>query len=373
MKWFATCARGLEPFLSKELYLLQAENIQEERGGVSFTGSMDFVYLTNLYLRTAVRILRPIHEGELTSKESLYDLVREVDWQKYLTLQHTFVVDCNIRDSLVTHSLYAAQLMKDAICDQFLEKCGQRPSVDLQNPMLQFNLHIYRNRVVISLDSTGDSLHKRGYRPHLHRAPLNEALACGLIMCTGWDGTTPLVDPMCGSAAIPIEAAWLATNRPPGLTRKQFCFQTWLDYDRQRWHDIRDEARSKVLKSLASPIIGSDIRGDAIRMAEQDARSAGVGSLIKFEKLDIYDCYPPDGYTTGTLLCNPPYGIRIGEMGDLRELYREIEPLFSERFAGWRCWIFTGNLALAKLIRLKVREKYHFMNGTISCQLLGYW
>src|SRR5207247_8076466 len=190
------------------------------------------------------------------SPEELYDAVRSVDWSSYLTPDQTLAVDCNLRDSHMTHSKYAALTVKDSICDQFVERCGRRPSVDVDTPMVGLNLHIHRDQAVLSLDSSGESLHKRGYRPVQTRAPLNEALAAALILQSGWRGETPFADPMCGGGTLAIEAAWIALRRPPGLTRRRFGFQGWMDFDIAEWAALRDEARAGVLKSLAAPVVG---------------------------------------------------------------------------------------------------------------------
>src|SRR5947199_4766857 len=202
-RFFATCARGLEPILADELRELGAAEIVPGRGGVHFAGDKALLYRANLWLRTAIRVLRPILEAPVTSPEELYDAVRSLDWTLYLTPDHTLAVDCNVRDSRLTHSKYAALRTKDAICDQFVERTGRRPSVDVDEPMVGLNLHIYRDQAVLSLDSSGESLHKRGYRPIQTRAPLNEALAAALILLSGWDRTTAFVDPLCGSGTLP--------------------------------------------------------------------------------------------------------------------------------------------------------------------------
>src|SRR5437660_7569105 len=210
MHFFATCGRGIESVLARELRDLGAEEIEPGRGGVRFAGNKALLYQANLWLRTAIRVLWPVLEAPVTSPEELYEAVRSVDWSQYLTPDHTLAVDCNVRDSQITHSHYAALKTKDAICDQFVERCGRRPSVDIERPMVQLNLHLYRDQAVLSLDSSGDSLHKRGYRPILTRAPLNEALAAAIVLLTGWRRDVPFVDPLCGSGTLPIEASWIA-------------------------------------------------------------------------------------------------------------------------------------------------------------------
>jgi putative N6-adenine-specific DNA methylase len=382
-RFFATCGRGIEPILADELRALGAADIAPGRGGVGFAGDLAMLYRANLWLRTAIRVLRPILETIVTTPDELYDAVRALDWSRYLTPEHTLAVDSNVRDSGITHSKYAALRVKDAICDQFVEKCGRRPSVDVEEPMIGLNLHIYRDQAVLSLDASGESLHKRGYRPILTKAPLNEALAAALILATGWTGHVPLADPLCGSGTLPIEAAWIALRRPPGLTRKRFGFQGWMDYDVRLWTALRDEARHGVLKALPAPIIGSDVRGDAVSFANGNARAAGIGHLLHFTKADVRDFRPPafslhspdagEGSAArgSVLICNPPYGERLGEERELRGLYRLLGEVFG-RLAGWTCFVFTGNARLARDIGLQPAAEIPLFNGKIPCRLLRF-
>jgi len=243
--------------------------------------------------------------------------------------------------------------------------------VDTEEPMVGLNLHISRDRAVLSLDSSGESLHKRGYRPVLTRAPLNEALAAGLILHTGWRGDTPFIDPMCGSGTLPIEAAWLALRRPPGLTRRRFGSQGWLDYDVRLWTRLRDEARQHVGRSLAFPIAGSDSRRDAISFAEGNARAAGVGHLLTFAVRDVAEARPPDG-PPGVLICNPPYGERVGEEKELLGLYRTLGEVLRAHFRGWKAFVFSGKGALARRLGLPVTTRWPLFNGKIRCELLRF-
>ena len=369
-RYFATCARGLESVLAGELRGLGAGEVEAGRGGAGFGGDLATLYKANLWLRTAVRVLRPVLEAPVTSPDELYQAIQTVDWAKFMTPEHTIAVDCNVRDSALTHSQYAARRVKDAICDQFVARVGRRPSVDPETPMVGLNLHVYQNVATLSLDASGESLHKRGYRPILTKAPLNEALAAGLILRSKWDVNTPFVDPMCGSGTLPIEAAWLALRRPPGLTRKRFGFQGWLDFDVALWTTIRDEARRGVLKALPAPIVGQDVRRDVVEFARGNARAAGIGQLLKFEAGDVEKFQPPDG-PPGTIIVNPPYGERLGEEAELRPLYAALGEAF-RRCPGWRCWVFTGNGSLARRIQLPVAERIHLFNGKLSCQLIRY-
>ena len=366
--YFATCARGLEGVLAAELTALGAADVTAGRGGASFRGEAALLYRANLWLRTAVRVLRPVLEADVRSPDELYDAVRTIDWSEFLTPDHTIAVDCNVRDSAITHSQYAARRVKDAVCDQFRERTGRRPSVDPERPMVGLNLHVHRDHAVLSLDSSWDSLHKRGYRPILTKAPLNEALAAGLLLQSGWDPATPLVDPLCGSGTFCIEGAWIALNRPPGLTRKWFGFQGWLGFDRPLWNAIRDDARRGVLQALPAPIRGSDVRRDAVEFARTNARAAGVGNLLAFDRLDVRDARPPEGLP-GVVICNPPYGERIGDEKELVGLYRLLGEVFAAHWSGWRAFVFTGNDRLARKVGLPVKGSVPFFNGKIPCRL----
>ncbi|MBY0513046.1 MAG: RNA methyltransferase [Gemmataceae bacterium] len=366
--YFATCARGLEPVLARELAGLGAAHVEPGRGGVRFSGDAALLYRANLWLRTAVRVLRPILDADVRSPDELYDAARTVNWADFLSPDHTLAVDCNVRDSAITHSQYASRRVKDAICDQFRERTGVRPSVDPERPMVGLNLHVYRDHATLSLDSSWDSLHKRGYRPILTIAPLNEALAAGLLQQTGWDASVPLVDPLCGSGTFCVEGAWLALNRPPGLTRKWFGFQGWPEFDRPLWNAVRDDARRGVLKALPAAIRGSDHHPGALSLARQNAKAAGVGHLLEFDRRDVAEARPPDG-PPGLAICNPPYGERIGDERELVGLYRTLGDVFGTHWRGWRLVVFTGNDRLARAVGLPVRGSTPFFNGKIPCRL----
>jgi putative N6-adenine-specific DNA methylase len=367
--YFATCARGLEPVLARELTAIDAGEIEPGRGGVRFQGDSALLYRANLWLRTAVRVLRPVLEADVHSPDELYDAVRTVNWADFLTPDHTLAVDCNVRDSAITHSLYASRRVKDAICDQFRERVGVRPSVNPEQPMVGFNLHVFRDHATLSLDSSWASLHKRGYRPIQTIAPLNEALAAGLLLQSGWDPETPLVDPLCGSGTFCVEGAWMALNRPPGLTRKWFGFQGWPEFDRELWNAIRDDARAGMRKELPAPIVGSDNHPGAISLAQLNARNAGVGNLVQLERRDIADTRPPVCDRPGIVICNPPYGERIGEEKEWVPLYAKLGEVIGEHWPGWRLFVFTSNDRLARKVRLPVRSHVPFFNGKLQCQL----
>lgn len=371
IRYFVTCSRGMEPVLSQELKAIGAADIQPGRGGVHFQGEPLTVYLASLWLRTAVRILRPILEFPCRSPEELYDTVRSIDWAEFMSPERTLAVDCNLRDSRMTHSQYASRKVKDAICDQFRDKCGRRPSVDVEQPSIGLNLHISRDRGILSLDASWDSLHKRGYRPIQSRAPLNEALAAGILLHLGYDGRLPLVDPLCGSGTFPIEAAWIATNRPPGLTRKWFGFFGWPDFDPGLWSAVKDEARRGQLAEPPESIVGSDHRADAIRMAVANAKAAGVGRSIQFVRDQLTEARPPE-QKPGWIVCNPPYGERLGEERELIPLYRSVGEMLRGAWTGWKLAVFTASEKLANEIGLPVRRKLPLYNGSLPCQLYHF-
>ena len=369
-EYFATCARYLEPLLADELRALGALKVRQGRGGVRFSGPPEIMYKANLWLRTAVRVLWPILNAEVLSFDDLYDAVYSVDWQRFLTPEQTIAVDANVRDSNMTHSQFAARRVKDAVCDQFVDRVGRRPSVDADAPNVGFNLHVSRNQMVLSLDTSGESLHKRGYRPALNRAPLNEALATALVMMSGWTPDVPLVDPMCGSGSIPIEAAWMAMKRPPGLTRARWGFTGWPDYDRELFHSLRDEARRGMLAGPPSVITGSDSHRGAVEMARTNAKAAGVGHFMEFTVQDVRQVRPPEGIP-GVLVCNPPYGERIGEEAELGPLYHSMGQTF-RRWEGWKCWLITSKPELAAAVGLPMLSQSPLYNGKIECRLIQF-
>ncbi|MEI7683875.1 MAG: THUMP domain-containing protein [Planctomycetota bacterium] len=369
-RYFATCARGLERILADELRVLAADDIEQDKGGVHFAGDFALLYRANLWLRTPIRILVPILEAPVHSTDELYAAVKNYNWERHMTPDHTLAVDSNVRDSAITHSKFAALRVKDAICDQFLERCRRRPSVDVENPMVPLNLHIANDFMTLSLDSSGDSLHRRGYRPIQTKAPINESLGAGIVLMTGWRGECPLVDPMCGSGTLCIEAAWLALGRPPGLTRRRFGFMGWLNYDVKLWTKIRDAARDNARTALAHPIFGDDIRHDAIAFAEGNAGAAGIGNLLTFTRADIRTFTPPPG-PPGVIVSNPPYGERIGGDDDLPETYRALGDAI-RRSPGWRAFIFASREAPTRAMGIKPIKRTSLFNGKIHCELMEF-
>ena len=365
--FFATCARGLEPILADELIALKASDVSTGRGGVHFQGDKALLYRANLELRTAIRVLWPIMHSQVASTDELYQAVQEIDWSRYLTPDHTLAVDCNVRDSHITHSQYAARRVKDAICDQFVEKGGTRPSVNVERPMVGLNLHVYQDEAVLSLDSSGDSLHKRGYRPIQTRAPLNEALAAALVLLTGYHGDVPFVDPMCGSDA--VHRGRLDRSGPAArLTRRHFGFMGWMDYDVALWTSLRDQARRQVRSRPEQPIVGSDLHAGAVAMAGDSVgprgsatscpSPAGISRLPATRRTARHSADESSVWRTAwrrKRAASPLLG--LGEM-------------CGQHFRGWRVFIFSGNASLARHLGVPVRSGVPLFNGKIPCRLL---
>jgi len=370
LEFFATAAKGVEEVLADEILRLGVSGVVLEKGGVRFKGDMATCYRANLWLRTAHRILMPIAEFPCETPQHLYDGVRSVCWQDYLNPDITLAVTCNLRDSKITHSGFAALKTKDAIVDCIRDSFGRRPDVDTRTPGLLVNVHLVRNRCTISLDTSGVSLDKRGYRLDRNEAPLRETLAAAMIELSGWDGSAPLVDPMCGSGTIPVEAALKASRRAPGFSRPNFGFQRWPSFDPVQWSVVLQEAQEQVRHSLPVPILGYDLSGRSLELARQNAQRAGVGSLVAFGRAGVGEWVPPT--SPGILLCNPPYGVRLGEEEALQSLYKKLGDTLKRSFTGYTAYVLTGNPRLASCIGLKPSRRIVLFNGAIECRLLKY-
>ncbi len=365
----ATTLYGLEEVLGEELTELGAEDVVPENGAVRFSGDKHLMYRANLQCRTAIRILQPVREFSCRDENELYRETIRIDWGRYLDYKMTLAVDVVVRKSAINNSMYAAQKCKDAIVDRIRDRTGKRPSVDIANPDLRLNLFINENRAVLSLDSSGESLHRRGYRLEGGKAPLNEILAAGIIRLSGWRGAGILLDPMCGSGTILIEAALMAADKAPGLIRKGYGFERWKDFDGRLYLDIVQELKSREKPVKEGLIFGSDKSGRVLEEAHGNARRAGMGSIIKFAHKRFQPSRPPA--SEGTIIMNPPYGERI-KSSDLRQLYREIGDTLKTVYEGYTAWIFTGNLGAAKSIGLRTSRRVKLFNGPIECRLLKY-
>ncbi len=368
--FFATTAKGVEEVLAGELRVLGLNVTAVEGGGVRFSGDRTACYRANLWLRTANRVLLPLAEFPCTTPQALYDGVRSIPWHRHLTADMTLAVDCNLRDSVMTHSGFVALKTKDAVVDHIRERIGRRPSVDTRDPDLRVNVHLFRNRCTVGLDSSGMPLDRRGYRLARNEAPLRETLAAALVELSGWDGSVPLVDPMCGSGTITIEAALKASRRPPGLMGRRFGFERWPDFDASLWQRLLREAGELALDTLTAPVLAYDRSSRALATARQNAGRAGVERFVAFAQGDIRILTPPP--PPGILLFNPPYGQRLGEEEELKPLYRQIGDVMKQRCAGYTAYLLTGSSELAKCIGLKASRRIVLFNGPLECRLLKF-
>lgn len=366
---FAAVPRGAEELTAAELATLGINDAKPGKGGVSFQTNRAGLYRANLWVRTASRLLVQLAQFPCATPAELYAGVHGIAWQELISPDMTLAVDCSLRDSALTHSGFVALKTKDAIVDRIRESCGTRPNVDTAAPDVRINVHLHKNVCTISLDSSGDSLDRRGYRLERNEAPLRETLAAAVIALTGWDGSVPLADPMCGSGTIPVEAALLAAHIPPGLHRT-FGFQRWRDYDRQLWDGICAEAETGIRKLPLGLITGYDLDSRALLLAGRNTANAGLTGQIHYFHAALQE-FRPEG-DTGVVIINPPYGIRLGEEDDLRELYCQIGDVMKKRCRGWTGFVLTGNLELAKYIGLKASRRYVLFNGAIECRLLKY-
>jgi putative N6-adenine-specific DNA methylase len=360
---------GLEEVLAGELRELGAEDVQVGRRLCSFRGDQRMLYRVNVCCRTATRVLKPILRFPADGADALYRRIGRTNWIRHLDPEGTLAIDPVTSGNIFTNSLYAAQVAKDAIVDQIRRATGKRPSIELDDPDLRVNLHIDGKRVTVYLDASGESLHRRGYRLATGAAPLGEVLAAGILRLAEWDATSPLVDFMCGSGTIPIEAAMLARGIAPGTRGRTFGFQKWLDYDAALDEDVRSESRRQERANLSFPIVGSDRDGEMIAAARANAERAGVAADIQWQVTDFAELERPA--PAGTLITNPPYEERI-KTEEIVEFHKRIGDVLKHRWAGYTAWVLAGNLDAAKFIGLKPNRKIRLFNGQIECRLLKF-
>jgi len=368
---------GLEDVLRTELVKLGARDTERHNRAVSFVGDQGFMYKANLCLRTAIRVLVPIGSFEARTAEELYVGVKRIKWEQHLGSEDSLAIKCTLNTYWTDHTQYIAQKAKDAIVDRFREKTGRRPSVNLEQPTLRIQLHIINEHCTVSLDSSGGSLHERGYRQDTNAAPLNEVLAAGMLLLSGWDKRMPLVDPMCGSGTLLIEAALLAANIPPGYYRKEFAFERWKDHDPDLYETIRESVIARITDD--KPILlGGDVNRITVKKAQDTVRGAKLEDTITIRHSDFADLQAPQG--PGMLIMNPPYGERMDERGigsessaeAINALYKMIGDTLKHRWAGWTAWVLTSNLEAAKHIKLTPKPKIQLFNGALDCRMLRY-
>lgn len=380
--FFATTAKGMEDLLAAELRQLGASAVETERAGASFSGSIEVAYRACLWLRVANRVLLPLTSFPAPTPEALYDGVRTIRWSDHLDPRRTLAVECATSQSAVTHSHYAALKTKDAIVDQLRAQTGARPSVEVVHPDVRVNLHLHDNRAVVSIDLSGESLHRRAYRQRGTVAPLKENLAAAILLLAEWPrlaaAGAPLIDPMCGSGTLPIEAALMAAHIAPGRNRTYFGFLGWRGHQPALWERVRQEAAEREVRDPKRlPLIhGYDGSAAAVRGALENVEHAGLRGRVHIEKRTLEACEPlpvrGHGEVPGVVVTNPPYGQRVGDRAQLGDLYATLGDTLRRRFPGWTGYILTGNPALSKRIGLHAARRHILYNGAIECRLLVF-
>jgi putative N6-adenine-specific DNA methylase len=367
MRFIAKTLYGLENVLSEELRNLGAGNIQIANRAVSFEGDKGFLYKVNYCSRTALSILMPIADFRIRSKEDLYKAGARIEWERYIDADDTFSIAPVVNSPHFGHTGYAGLILKDAIADTFRNKMGRRPSVDTDNPRLLVNLHISNDLVTVSLDSSVTPLFKRGYRQEQSVAPLNEVLAAGILLLSGWNAASAFTDPMCGSGTFPIEAALIACKIPPGKFRKFFGFQRWRDFDEDLFQKVMLENNNKILSSPVQ-ISGSDISQETLQFAKTNVDRAGLNDVISLKVSDFKDLQSEEG---GYVFMNPPYGQRI-KPEEIDSLYSMIGSTLKHKFPGSTALLISSNKESLKHVGLKPKEKHVLFNGALECILVKY-
>ena len=363
--------KGLEQVLAKELVELGANNVQIERRAVSFTGDKRMLYMANFCLRTASRILVPITQFKARHTDDIYEQVKHIDWSEYMTTQMTFQIDATVYSDYFRHSQFVTYRVKDAIVDWWMERGGVRPSVKLTNPDLYLNVHIGGDIVTVSLDSSGESLHKRGYRVANTQAPINEALAAGMLLLAGWNGQGDFYDPMCGSGTLLIEAAMIARNIAPGIYRKGFAFEKWANFDADLFEDVySDDSREREFEHK---IYGSDAGFYAVQTATKNIESAGLQRDIEVKQIRVQELRLAEQDTDGALvMINPPYGERLAQDKDVLNLYKDMGTALKHQFSGATAWIISSNDEALKCIGLRPAKRVRLVNGDLDCWFNQY-
>lgn len=367
-KMLAKTLFGFEDLLAGELRALGASDVETGVRSVSFSGDIGFLYKANLCCRTAIKILKPIANFTIRNEDDLYDAVKSIDWSQYMKLNNTFAINGTVSGPHFTHSQYVALKAKDALVDQFRDNTGERPNVDLKFPDLSIDIHINYNSCTISLDSSGVSLHQRGYRLATNIAPINEVLAAGLLMLSGWKGHSDFMDPMCGSGTLLIEAAMIACNIPPNLNRKQFGFENWYDWDPDLFDTI-EEAALKKIREFHFTIKGYDKAPSAVEKAIENIKNAELQEFIKVEQKDFFETEKETERHLHVVF-NPPYGERLDV--DMEPFYKSIGDTLKQGYPGTEAWFITSNLEALKHVGLRTSRKIKVFNGKLESRLVKY-
>ena len=363
----AKTQQGLEEILAQELRAIGAENVTPGLKGVSFTGDKEMMYKANIQLRTALRILKPIYTFTARTEDEFYGQAKKFDWTSVIDVTHKFAVDSVVISEAFNHSRYIALKLKDAIADHFREKNGKRPFVDPLNPHIRIHIHIAEEQCTISLDSSGDSLSRRGYRTSQDASPINEVLAAGMIMLSGWKGDSDFIDPMCGSGTLLIEAGLYAHGIPPGIFRKNFGFENWFDFDKNLLQQVyNDESMEREFKHS---IIGGDISKRAFETATENIRNAGLHKKIDIKARSVFEFEPPKG--KGIVITNPPYGERL-KKDQIDAFYKQLGDCFKQRYTGYDIWVISNNLEALKNFGLRPSNTLNLANGALDCKYLKF-
>jgi len=368
--FFAVCPKGLSEALEKELQELGVGKTQKISTGVFFDTNWEGCYKVNLYSRIASRVVKPALDFNAYNNDDIYNNVRKHDFTKYIEPTGKMKVDASVKDCSVKDQRFLAMKVKDAIVDQFRDKFGVRPDVDNINPDLRVIIHGINNEYHLSIDTSGDPLYMRGYRLETGEAPIKENLAAGLLMLSEWDRKSPIVDPMCGSGTILIEAAMMAMNIAPGSLRKRFGFMKLNGFEQEKWDQLVDEALTNEKQELDFKFYGSDLDRKVIRMAKENAKRAGVEHVIEFKAEQVSTVGP--AVEKGILITNPPYAVRLGDEDNVRDVYRDLGFTLKHRFKGWNAWLLSGNKDLIMDLKLKSTRRHFTYNGPIECRFLKY-
>lgn len=367
--FFATCAPGIEPLLFAEARALKLPKLEQQTGGVYFEGSLADAARANLWLRTAVRVLMRLTRFQAAAADELFRGASAIDWSRFLEPEGKLVVAAHSNESVLDHTLFIEQRVKDAICDQFREKTGKRPSVDKDAPDLGVHVHLFRDRCSLLVDTSGESLHKRGWRRFQGRAPLAETLAAALVLDSGWDKRSPLVDPFCGSGTILVEAAWLALGIAPGSRRERFAFERWKEWEPAFSAKMRAEAQKSEQRPGKLILRGCDADADTLEGARTNLDAAGVADKVELER-GRAETYEYKRGWNAWIATNPPYGERIGDERELEGLFARFGKRLVERCGGWRATLLSGNPKLTQALGLKAQRVRAVQNGAIACELL---
>ena len=367
----AVLPQGLEAIGAEELSALGAKEVKPLRRAAAFDADMACLYRLHLQARLPFRLLREMHRFPCVQRDDLYIGIQEsLDWERWLHPSMTFRVDVTGTAPGLNHSHFTALQVKNALIDRQRDLWGERSSIDLEEPDLNLHLHLHRGDATLSLDGSGGSLHRRGYRAAMGAAPLKENLAAGLIRLSGWDGTTPLVDPLCGSGTLLIEAAAMALQISPGF-RRHFALESWADFDLERWESERNRAKSRERKNQTLPLIqGFEADPSIAAQARTNVQAAGLEHVVEIKTGSFHNFALPQ--EPGTLVCNPPYGERIGAGNDLESLYADLGRYAKDHGSGWALWLLSGNPQLTGALRMKATRRIPISNGGIDCRWLHY-